>query len=79
MSRGQGQLEAGSIPGAVDTFAARRAGALRLQQAHVFVEAHGPRRQIEFAGQVADGVGGCHGSQASSRVARLSVGACIGP
>ena len=30
------------------------------QQPHVLVEAHGARGQIEFLGQVADGVGGSH-------------------
>ena len=38
--------------------AAARTGALGLQQPHVLVKAHGARGEVEFLGQVADGVGG---------------------
>ena len=36
-------------------------GALGLKQAHVFIEADGPGREIELLGKIADGVGSRHG------------------
>ena len=56
----QGELEAGAMTGAVDGVAPARTFALGLQQAHVFIKAHGPGGQVKFLGEVADGVSDGH-------------------
>ena len=56
----QGELEPRAVTRCVNAIAPARPFALGLQQTHVFVKAHRPRRQVELAGQVADGVGGGH-------------------
>ena len=56
----QGQSQAGTVTRAVDALTATRPGALRLQQAHVFVKTNRARGQIELLSQIADRVGGRH-------------------
>ena len=61
----QSQLEPGAVAGAVDAVAPAGAGAHRLQQAHVFVKAHGAGGQVKLFGKVADGVSRGHGENES--------------
>jgi hypothetical protein len=57
----QGELQARAVAAAVHALAPAGAAPLGLQQAHVLVKAHGARREVELARQIADGVGGGHG------------------